>query len=215
MTTEESVTTETRADGLRRPGRPRRIDVERRVLDAAVELMTERGVNATTVNAVIKRSGVARATVYLRWPNREALITSAVRHALGRPVIEASGDVEQDLRRAADQARAAFTEASFRSVFPALVGEMLADPDIEAERLAYDRLVPGRLNVVREYRDLAEGQGLRGDIAPEVAADLVLGFQISHLLATRRPASEALTEQMVSVVIDGLRAPKERPAGDG
>src|SRR5512141_1816297 len=78
----------------RAPGRPRRADVEDRVLGAAIELLSERGVDGLTTNAVVERSGVARATVYLRWPTRQALIAAAVRRAMGQPVIEPRGDIE-------------------------------------------------------------------------------------------------------------------------
>src|SRR3954447_23225622 len=89
----------------RPPGRPRRADVEQRVLDAAIQLLAERGVDAATMNEVVARSGVARAAVYPRWPTRQALMTAAVRRAMGQPVLEPSGEVMAALRRAAEQIR--------------------------------------------------------------------------------------------------------------
>src|SRR6478672_2503349 len=65
-------------------GRPRDTDADSRVLRACVELLTELGAEATTMSAVIERSGVARATVYRRWPNREALLIAALREVKGR-----------------------------------------------------------------------------------------------------------------------------------
>src|SRR3954447_17338930 len=141
----------------RPPGRPRRADVEERVLGAAIQLLTERGVDAATMNEVVARSGVARATVYLRWPSRQALITAAVRKAMGQPVLEPTGDVEADVGRAAEQVRAILASPDFRGIFPALVAG-LTRPD--PGRLSLELLAPGRELFVREYDQLAAEQGL-------------------------------------------------------
>lgn len=65
-----------------RRGRPRDADADRRILDAAAALMLADGVQATTVDAVAARAGVAKATVYRRWTSKEDLVVDA----LGRVV---------------------------------------------------------------------------------------------------------------------------------
>jgi AcrR family transcriptional regulator len=37
-------------------------------------LLGERGPSTLTIEAIARRAGVARATVYRRWPNRDALL---------------------------------------------------------------------------------------------------------------------------------------------
>ena len=51
-----------------RGGRPRLPDTDRAILRAVGELMAEQGMSGTTINAVAARSGVARGTVYRRFP---------------------------------------------------------------------------------------------------------------------------------------------------
>ena len=58
----------------RSPGRPRNSDTDGRVLAAVLDLVSEVGVAGVTVTAVAARAGVARATVYLRWPSRAAAV---------------------------------------------------------------------------------------------------------------------------------------------
>jgi AcrR family transcriptional regulator len=189
-------------------GRPRRADVEDRVLGATVELLTERGVEATTMHAVIERSGVARASVYLRWPNRQALITAAGRRAMGRPVITPSGGVEDDLRRAAEQARAMFSAPAFHGVFPALVAAVTRPGP---ERISFDTLAPGRPAIIAQYEALAASQGFRDDIAGAVVADLIIGSGMAHFLMTGDAPTAEETEQILSVVFDGLRCRTGEP----
>src|SRR6187200_2234421 len=87
--------------GERPLGRPRRAAIDAAIVRAAVELMTEGGVDATTLTAVATRAGVARATVYLRWPTRSALVGAAARAAVGGQAFPLTGNVEVDVRVAA------------------------------------------------------------------------------------------------------------------
>ena len=47
--------------------RPRSEEAQKKVLDTAVELVAEVGISGFTVDAVSKRSGVAKTTIYRRW----------------------------------------------------------------------------------------------------------------------------------------------------
>src|ERR1700692_4464879 len=87
------------------PGRPRSSDIDEAVLAAAVELLATGGPAGVTLNAVARRSGVARASIYLRFAGREALLAAAMRSAIGRAPYPLSGDFVTDLRNGAEQAR--------------------------------------------------------------------------------------------------------------
>lgn len=66
----------------RSAGRPRRHGVEETVLAAAVALAGDEGYAGATVDAVAARAGVAKTTVYRRWPSKEALAVDALAAAL-------------------------------------------------------------------------------------------------------------------------------------
>ncbi len=53
-----------------------------RILASAHEVLVEHGYGATTIDAVAARAGVARATIYRRWPSKPALIAAAARLGL-------------------------------------------------------------------------------------------------------------------------------------
>lgn len=46
----------------------------RKVLDAAIELVVERGVDGTSMDAIAELSGVSKATIYKHWSDKEALL---------------------------------------------------------------------------------------------------------------------------------------------
>lgn len=189
-------------------GRPRSAAAEESILRATLDLLAERGPDATTINAVAARSGVARATIYLRWPGRDALITAALRHAIGREPYPLTGDLAEDIRRGAEQARLAFSEPLVMSVLPVLVRGFLGGGPAE-QSLSYAALAPNRQTVAASYRRSAGAQGFRTDIDGEVVVDLVIGAVINQILATGRRPSPRFTRQLVDVVLAGLREERD------
>ena len=54
--------------------RPRSQSAHDRVLRAALDLFAERGIEATSMDAITQASGVSKATIYNHWTNKEALL---------------------------------------------------------------------------------------------------------------------------------------------
>jgi AcrR family transcriptional regulator len=189
----------------RRPGRPRSETADEAILSAAIELLAEGGPDATTIQAVADRAGVARATIYLRWPGRDALITAAIRHAIGRSPYPLSGDLETDIAGGGEQARAILSEPSFALIAPSLIRELLAG-DQAAAGLTFDAIFPNRRLVADEYSRLAMEQAFRTDIEADGVIDMVTGPLLMRLMATAQGPSRAFTGQVVELVISALRA---------
>jgi AcrR family transcriptional regulator len=187
------------------PGRPRSAEADRAIMDATVALLSEVGIEQTTVSAVIARSGVARATVYRRWPNREALIDAALSQVKGRPPIQTSGDIEKDLARAGEQTRAVFAEPAFQAFLPILVRDLLRDRSAQGVSDTYDRVAPNLRFLAQEYVHLAASAGLRPKIDPIVIGDILVGSVLMHLLSTGRPATRATVTEIVDVLLNGLK----------
>ena len=61
-------------------GRPRSARAHRGVLDAAVALFAERGIDGTSMDAIARASGVSKATIYKHWPNKDALALEMLDH---------------------------------------------------------------------------------------------------------------------------------------
>lgn len=78
-------------------GRPRDDDRTEAILDAAADLMHEVGWEGFRVQDVATRAGAGLATIYRRWPTKEALVAAAMRHD-APDWMESSGDPRTDLR---------------------------------------------------------------------------------------------------------------------
>lgn len=80
--------------------RPRSRRAHDQVLEAAIGLFAERGIDGTSVDAIAAASGVSKATIYKHWTDKDALCVEALGRVYGvdreRPEFD-SGDLLQDL----------------------------------------------------------------------------------------------------------------------
>ncbi|RPE12752.1 TetR/AcrR family transcriptional regulator [Chitinophaga lutea] len=53
---------------------------KQRLLDAATELFFKQGYHATGINQVIEEAGVAKASLYMHYPSKEALLLAFLQH---------------------------------------------------------------------------------------------------------------------------------------
>jgi len=71
------------------------------VLEAATELFADRGIDATSIDAIAAASGVSKATIYKHWADKEALCLAVLEHVHhldeGPPAVD-SGDLKRDLK---------------------------------------------------------------------------------------------------------------------
>src|ERR1700683_5289033 len=67
------------------------------VLSAAFELLSQSGVGGFSVDAVSRRSGVAKTTIYRHWPTREALVIDACTRISAEQQTPDTGTLHGDL----------------------------------------------------------------------------------------------------------------------
>jgi AcrR family transcriptional regulator len=183
-------------------GRPRDPGVDDAILRAAAELLAETGVEATTVTAVAARAGVARATVYLRWPSRWALIGAATKASVGGRPYPLTGDIARDIQVGAHFFRDIIAAPRFKAMFPHLVAEVLA----EERGLPWDALSPNRARLASNYASVAGSQGFAPQLDPDLPYDLSVGALLAHLLVNGEAPSHEWTQQLADVIVAGLRA---------
>ena len=116
-------------------GRPRREGADEEILAVAREMLAEGGYGALNVDAVAERAGVAKTTVYRRWPSKAAMIAALIpppgAYADANAVLHDVQTLLQPLATASDDAEIlGAIRAILRSRRPALaaiVGDTRAD----------------------------------------------------------------------------------------
>jgi AcrR family transcriptional regulator len=189
------------APEARSPGRPRNVDSDQRILRAVIEIVSEGGVAAVTVTGVAGRAGVARATVYLRWPSKAALIGAATKAVAGGKPFALSGDLARDIRFGADFMQGVISAPYFASILPELMRAVLATPP----EISFDALAPNRERLAAEHRRVAAAQDFNPGVSPYLPFDMIFGAGLSHLLATGRPPSGEYMRELADAIVSGLR----------
>ena len=188
-------------------GRPREPDLDGRVLDAARTVYGDRGWSGFTVDEVARRAGVGKGSLYLRWPNKAALLVDAVRSAAPPLGNINHGNLEADLREFARQ-----WMAFVQSIEGTMVSRLIMDRQSNEELAAvigehdYPDYIRSTRALVRRAIDRRE---IDPDITPTLIADLVAGAITTHVRSTPPGLAEiAHTEnylsQLVAIVLRGV-----------
>jgi len=153
------------------------MDVRRRILDAAVEVLSLSGFDAASLSEVAARAGVSRPTVYRHFGSREQLVSAAL--------LRLSGEIVERIWAAADQASSAaelVVEATLRARYefrtqPALAP--IAFPDRATFELARWSLSPDAVAMTKSYlAPLLDHQPELADEMDEIA-ETVIRFVLS------------------------------------
>src|SRR3954469_18750615 len=123
---------EPQPDGAARRGRgrPPSPGIDRRILDAALELLASGGYAGFRLDELAKRAGVAKTTILRRWPSKAAVAAAAVEQlALQTVDVPASGTLRGDLHALVTGAVDVFTNGHGAFV-PRLIRESGHHPEI-------------------------------------------------------------------------------------
>lgn len=185
-----------------RPGRPRDARADAAILDAAVDVLADRGPAGFTVDEVAARAGCGKATVYRRWPSRAALmLDTAHQMGLEAPAID-TGSLRDDLVGVLTALGAKMRETAAGRILPAVVGEASIHPEMR-ELLA--GFIDDRRRRPREMvlRAIARGE-LPGGTDVETLLDLLGGTVIYRELIACRPTDAAYSARLVDRVLPGF-----------
>lgn len=134
----------------------RTIDVRRRILDAAVEVMLEHGYAGASTLQIQERAGVSRGRLLHHFPSRDALLIAAAQHLARARVselpTEESWPVDPGTRIDAvvDRMALTFTQGYFWAATELWIAAR-TNPDLR------DALLPGEREIARAVRVAMDG----------------------------------------------------------
>lgn len=188
----------------RSAGRPRCTKTRQRILDAAFEVLKEKGMAGFSIEAVAHRAGSAKTTIYRWWPSKGALAVEAYFQAMG-PLLPLSDDTASpaDDLRAQLRGLAAALNSPLGTILGDLIAEGQSNPET-AEALRTGYLQPRRAMMRKVLeRGIAQGH-FRADIDFGVALDALFGAVAGRALLWGRPLDPAWVDRLVDTVYRGL-----------
>src|SRR3954466_9529819 len=169
----------TRGDGARH-----------RVLQAALEVLDAGGLPAFTMEAVARRAGASKATLYRRWPSVGALLIDAMDATFQPFAPPDTGRLADDVAQLLTAFVALLEHTPFPRLLAAFIDAAERDPALAALHadLTQRRREP-LLIVLARARE--RGQ-LSSDLDPEVVTDLLTGPFFYRRFIAHRPIPPGL-----------------------
>jgi len=160
--------------------RKRSEQAHRRVIDAAVTLFIESGIESTSMDALARAAGVSKATIYRHWPDKDALCLEvlAYLHGLDKPLPAFdSGDFRADIIAQLRYDPAEDRKVLRERIIPRLMA-YASHNRVFGDAWRSRVLEPVRV-ALRELMERGKSRGiLKPELDPEVGLALVLGPMI-------------------------------------
>ncbi|MET7703205.1 TetR/AcrR family transcriptional regulator [Streptomyces sp. NPDC005485] len=200
-----------------RTGRPRSVAADAAILAATRTALVELGCSKLTMGDVATRAGVAKTTLYRRWPGKNELVVDAVAALFDELELPDRGSLAADIEGVVLQFATILTLPEAKNGLMAVVAESTHD-DALRERI--------RASIVdRQKRLVLEGRAratARGELPPEsdpasaartvdLIFDIVAGAVVHRTLVSAEPADEEWARSFTRVLLLGLAG----AAGEG
>ena len=172
------------------------------VIAATLELIAERGIPATTIEAVCERSGVAKTTIYRHWPDQHRLALDAIATTLHQPTDPDTGTLRGDLIALLSGLAEAIQSGPAARHMTALIDAAERDPAFAALHREEAAIRHGVvLDAIR--RGVTRGELLAGTKPSEVL-DLLAGPIVYRRWMTGKTITRAFVARVVDVTLAGL-----------
>jgi AcrR family transcriptional regulator len=188
----------------RRPGRPRSEQAEAAILDAVLGLFAaEVGYDDMSMETIAAEAGVGKATIYRRWPNKEALVIDAIRRRVHSDEICAprlEGPIREALVYLLEGMRRHLLDHEAGGVYTVLMRESRAKSKLW-ERYHQQVIEPRRelfRQVLRRGRDT-------GELRPDLDVERTMITLTSAMLFAARmhsPCESVVTADFPAALVD-------------
>jgi AcrR family transcriptional regulator len=192
-------------------GRRRSLEAEAAILKATLYLLERKPLRQVTAEAIARRAGVSKATIYKWWPNKSLVALDAFLAEMTEQVIMPdTGSAEVDFKRQL-KSLMAFYATSLGRLFGQFIAEGQSDRKFLAlfrERFLYARR---KAALVMWERGVERGE-IRKEVDGQMVLDLIYGPMVFRLLAGHGSLSGRESEMVVETVFRGLRESKHSRA---
>jgi AcrR family transcriptional regulator len=188
-------------------GRPRDQHADAKILKAAMCLLKQHGFRAVTLEAIAEEAGVARTTVYRRWPNKAAVVMDAfLTHVAPRIAFPEHPVAVQRLRLQMQLLALAFRQGP-GLLIRALIAEAQFDEELRAA--VHDGWIAKRR---ASAKAIIEGAILAGELPNDANADALLDALYGGLYYWLLIDPKVLTEAYVDSIFSTVLGPSSHTA---
>jgi AcrR family transcriptional regulator len=159
------------------------------------------------IQSVTARAGVAKTTIYRRWPSKEELLIAAIESLMADfPAVADSGEVEADMVFVLGRVHDFITKTKAGEVFPRMAVEIATGTHLG--RTYFGRVLEPRLRAfTRMLEDAEQRDELRADLDVRLAAASTIGSMMFLRITRSLPKTKRdLPDRVVAQLLEGTRA---------
>ena len=186
-------------------GRPRDVDVDQRILASAFRQLVQVGYAGLSIESVAADAGVAKTTIYRRYPTKRDLVIAALRESTPFPMPALDLPAREALEAFVRGAIAMLIESGAFRVLGSLLVEDQRHPgllDVFRERV----LFPRRAMVEAIIQRGIERGELRRDVDPLIVIEMIAGAVFAHHVILGLGGDEAWIASLVDHVWSAIHS---------
>lgn len=191
------------AGGGRKRGRPRSKEAHERIINATLELLSEKGFSSVTIEAVARNAKVGKSTIYRHWKTKVELVEEALGQEFDKIAIDGfSGNFENDLKGVVIKIVQLF-EGRNGTAISRLIGEAQT---IESLSLLVDRrwrAFKDRL-LTKSITHGIEQRYLQHGLDPKIVTEMAFGMVLARKMLSKQSLSPADVDQVVATLLRGI-----------
>jgi AcrR family transcriptional regulator len=173
-------------------------EAHRKIIDATLELIAERGIEGTSMDAIAALSGVSKATVYKHWENKEALLIELIREEGSNLPQFDSGNARADLTALLRYLARIRPSEQMSRIWTRIISYSATHADF-AGALRKFTFEPRREQIARILQQAAARGDLPGDIDPAFAMDVLVGPLLHRRFTGDKNPPPDLPERIVEL----------------
>jgi AcrR family transcriptional regulator len=171
-------------------------EAHQKVIDAAFELIADRGIEGASMDAIAALSGVSKATVYKHWANKDALLIDLIREQTGKLPEFDSGNARADLTGLLGYLAQVRKSEQIGRIWPRIISYAISNPDF-GKALQSVVFEPRLAQITRILKQAGERGELARDIDPDFAMDLLVGPIIHRRFVNDKNVPKDLASRVV------------------
>ncbi len=184
-----------------RAGRQRDQSVDKAIMASATDTLRESGYGAFSIERVAARAGVAKQSIYRRWPSKGALLLDIYMDGMNgdhEPRLTGCG-LAEDLRAYLNQTVLRLKDAAWTNTLRSIVAEAQSDEQLRA--LVIEKMIEPRREAGRQVLRSAIASGeIASTLDEEVILDLIFGAVWYRLLLRDIPVDGIFVEKMIEIM---------------
>lgn len=174
------------------------------ILDATVALLAEEGYAHMSIEAIARRAGVSKKTIYRWWSSKAAVVMEAYMTNTAQEIlVPDTGSIQKDLEQLFTQVFKILTTTPAGAAMSGIMVDAQTDPAIA--QLFREQFIVNRRLATRQIleRGIARGE-LQPDCDIECAIDTLYGPMWYRLLVGHQPLNSTFAQTLVKQVLAGI-----------